>query len=305
MKAADRQTRSYLMELFAKHGLNPRTHLGQNFLIDLNIVEFIVEAADLGPSDVVLEVGAGTGGLTCRLAEGAGAVVSVEIDSNLYQLAQVAIGTAANPTLLNCDVLRTKNHLAPDVLQAVRNELAVDSGRRLKLISNLPYNIATPVVANLVATDLTWDRMVVTIQRELGYRIVARPGKSEYGALSVWIQSQCDVKILKQLPMNVFWPRPKVNSVILRLLPNKHHRSLIDDREFFHDFVRRAFGHRRKLLRSVLASMYRKQLGKPDIDLMLQQAGVDPKARAEQLKVSTLVDLSNRFHSAIRQLSGG
>jgi len=289
------------MQLFKKHEIKPRTHFGQNFLIDLNIVEYIVNQAELGPEDVVLEVGAGTGSLTNFMAEKAGAVVSVELDPQMHQLAQESIGIKTNITLLHCDVLRTKNRFLPQVLDAVQSQLEADPQRRLKLISNLPFNIATPVVANLVATDLPWKRMVVTIQWELGLRMTAKPGQSHYGSLSVWLQSQCDTEILKHLPMTVFWPRPKVDSAIVRLLPDKHRRELIEDRGFFHDFVRRSFQHRRKFLRSVLTSMYRKQLSKQDVDSIVQEMQLEHGVRAEQLDVATLVILSNKFRNAIPQ----
>lgn len=299
MKEAVRQTRSYLMELFGEHGFNPRTDLGQNFLIDLNIVDFVVESADIGPDDVVLEVGAGTGGMTTFLGQQAGAVISVEVDRNMHALASRTVEPFENVTLLNCDALKNKNRLSPEVLEAVERELAVDSQRRLKLVSNLPYNIATPIISNLVATDLPWVRMVVTIQLELGQRMSAKPGKSHYGALSVWLQSQCRVKLLKKVPPTVFWPRPKVNSAIVLLVPQPDRRAVIDDRHFFQDFLRRLFHQRRKLLRSVLVGMYRKQLSKQQIDALLNEMQFGANTRAEELDVSTLVKLSNLVLRAV------
>jgi 16S rRNA (adenine1518-N6/adenine1519-N6)-dimethyltransferase len=299
MKETERQTRSYLMELFEQHGFHPRTDRGQNFLIDLNIVEFIVEQADLGPRDVVLEVGAGTGGMTTFLAQQAGEVVSVEVDRNMYQLAAEVTATYENVTLLNCDALKNKNRFHADVLAVVQEKLDKSEGGRLKLVANLPYNIATPIVSNLVATDLPWERIVVTIQLELGLRMTAEPRSSEYGSLAVWLQSQCYVKLLKKLPPTVFWPRPKVHSAVVRLFPNKQGRGAIHDRVFFQDFLRRLFSQRRKLLRSVLAGMYRKALSKADVDALLAAAGLSETARAEELEVATLVELSNRFRAVV------
>ena len=304
MKEADRQTRSHLMKLFTQHGFNPRTDLGQNFLIDLNLVEFIVDRAHLGPNDVVLEVGAGTGGMTAFLAQQAGAVVSVEYDTNMHMLAQEAIAGFDNITLLQCDALKNKNHLSPTVLDAVQKKLDEDPKRQLKLVSNLPYNIATPIVSNLVATDLPWKRMVVTIQLELGYRMTARPSGDHYGALSVWLQSQCYVKLLKRLKPTVFWPRPKVNSAIMQLVPNPNGLQTIDDRAFLHDFLRRLFHLRRKFMRSVVTGMYRKQLEKADVDAVVERLQIPEGARAEQLEVKRLVELSNSLCRAIQQKTG-
>jgi len=168
-------------------------------------------------------------------------------------------------------------------------------------VSNLPYNIATPVISNLIGTDLPWERMVVTIQWELAEKITAKPGTSQYGALSVWVQSQSQPKIMKRMPPQVFWPRPKVHSAILRIFPAPEKRRLIEDREFFHDFLRRLFHQRRKFLRRVVVGMYRKQLEKPDVDAVLEGLGLDRTTRAEDLPVETLVELSNRLRRAIQQ----
>jgi 16S rRNA (adenine1518-N6/adenine1519-N6)-dimethyltransferase len=283
------------MELFEQHGFHPRTDLGQNFLIDLNIIEFIVREAQLGPDDVVLEVGAGTGGMTAFLAQQAGDVVSVEVDTNMHRLAQSVVGSYSNVTLLHTDALKNKNTLSPIVLDEVQRKLNVSPNRRLKLVSNLPYSVATPVVSNLVATDLPWIAMIITIQKELGQRMAAKPGRNHYGALSAWLQAQCRVKILKTLPPSVFWPRPKVNSAVVRILPHAERRKHIVDREFFHDFVRRVFHQRRKFMRSVIVGMYRKQLPKSEVDEILTALEIPPQARAEETPVETLVALANHL----------
>ncbi|MBD3673098.1 MAG: ribosomal RNA small subunit methyltransferase A [Planctomycetaceae bacterium] len=296
MKDADRQTRSYLMELFEQRGVHPRSDFGQNFLIDINLIEFAVNAAELTDQDVVLEIGAGTGGMTAFLAQQAGHVVSVEIDTNVFPLAQYAVRDFDNVTLLNTDALKNKNNFAPEVLGTVQEKLDSIPGSTLKLVANLPYNVATPIISNLVASDLPWSRMVTTIQWELATRMASRHGGgTNYSALSVWLQSQCDIEILRKLKPTVFWPRPKVDSAIVRLIPNPEKAALIEDREFFHDFVRRLFHHRRKLMRSVLVTMYRKQLAKSEVDRILAEEGFEPNSRAEAQPVERLVELSNRF----------
>lgn len=295
MKQAERQTRSHLMSLFERHGFHPRGDLGQNFLIDLNLLEFIVSQAELTGDDVVLEIGAGTGGLTTHLAEQAGSIISVEYDRNVHQLAAAAVDGFPNVTLLCCDALKNKNRFAPQVLEEIERELASGPGRSLKLVANLPYNIATPVVSNLVRTDLPWSRMVVTIQLELAERMRARPRTSAYGSLAVWLQSQTRVRILRRLPPNVFWPRPRVNSAIISITPDAARRARIRDRSFFHDYLRRLFQQRRKTLRSVLCGMYSRQMPKPEVDRLLADAGFTDRARAEELTVADHVRLANRL----------
>jgi 16S rRNA (adenine1518-N6/adenine1519-N6)-dimethyltransferase len=304
MSEAKRQTRTHLMGLFEKIGLHPRSDLGQNFLIDLNILEFVVHSAELTKQDVVLEIGAGTGGMTAFMAKDAAAVVSVEVDTNMAAMAREATAHFENVTLINADALKNKNHFRPEVVDALRAELAKDPSRRLKLVANLPYSIATPVVSNLVASDLPWERMVVTIQLELAQRMTASPGRSTYGALSVWLQSQCHVKLIKRLGPQAFWPRPQVNSAIVRLVPAPGKSGVIADRKFFQDFLRRLFVQRRKMMRSVLAGMYRKQIDKPQIDAILEELEFGPKARAEELQPYELLKLANRLYAAI-EASGG
>ena len=150
MKNAVRQTRSHLMELFARHGFHPRTDFGQNFLIDLNLVDLLAREGRLGPDDVVLEVGTGTGSLTAQLAAFAAEVITVEVDSRMVQLAHEVVDGLSNVTLLHQDALENKNHLAPEVLELIARRLEEDPRRRLKLVANLPYSIATPIVSNLV-----------------------------------------------------------------------------------------------------------------------------------------------------------
>ncbi|MBM82856.1 MAG: ribosomal RNA small subunit methyltransferase A [Planctomycetaceae bacterium] len=297
MKEAVRQTRSHLMKLFKQHGFNPRTDLGQNFLIDLNILEFVIKNAELNRKDVVLEVGAGTGGMTTFLALKAAEVVSFEIDSNMYGFASHAVQGFDNVALIHSDALKSKNHLSPQLVDLVNERLT--DGRRLKLVANLPYSIATPLVSNIVATELDWSRMVITIQWELGQRMAARPRRSNYGALSVWLQSQCHVKILRKVPPTVFWPRPKVDSAIVRLIPAPEKRAKIRDRAFLLDFVRRLFHQRRKLLRGMIVGMYRKQLAKDDVDDVLAEVKIKEGARAEELAVPVLVELANKIHERI------
>lgn len=299
MEQIERQTRSHLMRLFERHGFHPRTNLGQNFLIDLNIVEFVVRAAELTRDDVVLEVGAGTGGMTTFLASQASHVISVELDRNMALLAREAIAPYANVTLLNQDALKNKNHFSPDVLAEIDRQLAATPARRLKLVANLPYSVATPVISNLVATELPWVRMVVTIQYELGLRMQAGPRSEDYGGLSVWLQSQCQVELLKKLGPTVFWPRPKVDSAVMQITPDPQARARIRDRAFFHDYVRRVFNYRRKLLRSVICGMYRKDLEKPEIDALLAELGLAESARAEELDVAAHIALANRLNEII------
>lgn len=299
MKDEVRQTRTHLMALFKRHGLNPRSDLGQNFLIDINLIEFAVRAGDLRPTDLVLEVGTGTGGMTSFLADQAGEVISVEIDRNMHALASEVLSGKSNVTLINKDILRNKNSLDQEVTDLIRERLAARPEAALKLVANLPYNVATPVISNLVASDLPWQRMVATIQLELAEKMIAETGQSNFGALSAWLQAQCSVRIIRRLGPKVFWPRPGVNSAIISIWRHDGRGARIADRGFFLDFLRRLFHQRRKLVRSVLVGMYRKDLSKAEVDELLAQQGVPAEVRAEQMEVPALIDLANAFCARI------
>lgn len=293
----NRQTTSYLMRRFRETGIRPDTRHGQNFLVDLNLVQLLADAARLGPNDVVLEVGTGTGSLTSLLAKRAAAVVTVEISAELYQLASEELVDCSNVVMLQQDALKNKNRFDPRVLEAVDQQLQVDSQRQLKLVANLPYNVATPVISNLLTTPCVPASMTVTIQKELADRIAARPSTKDYSALSVWVQSQCEVEILRILPPSVFWPRPKVQSAIIQVVPDANRRREIFDLEFFHGFVRALFIHRRKFLRGSLMSMYKRSLGKPAVDKALVHFELGTDARAEQLTVAQIIELAEFMRS--------
>lgn len=290
--ASPRQTQSFLMRRFAEAGLHPQVRHGQNFLIDLNLLRLLADAARLDRRDVVLEVGTGLGSLTTLLAARAAAVVTVEIDPQLAQLAAETLHDRSNVTLLRCDALRNKSTLDARVLEAVAARLAESPGRRFKLAANLPYNVATPLVSNLLALEAPPASMTITIQKELADRMMASPGSKDYGALSVWVQSQCRIELVRAMPPAAFWPRPKVHSAIVHLEVDEALRRRIHDREFFHRTVRALFLHRRKYLRSVLQSAFKEQLTKAIADEIIAGVGLGPTARAEELGVDALLALS-------------
>lgn len=298
MSEDHRQTRTHLTELFHKLRINPRGDLGQNFLIDINLVELVAREAQLSKDDVVLEVGTGTGGLTIFLAAEAGEVVSIEYDPNMHAIASKQHAGLSNVRWVNTDALKNKNQLHPLLVESVNTALARRPGSTLKLVANLPYNVATPVISMIVGSDWPWSRMVVTVQWEMAVRMQATPGSSDYSGLSIWLQSQCDIEILRKLPPDVFWPRPKIDSAVVLVTPAPARRDRIADPEFFHNYLRAIFMHRRKLLRGVLCSTY-SQVAKPRIDELLQQAGIASQARAEELPTEIHVALANLLYHEI------
>jgi 16S rRNA (adenine1518-N6/adenine1519-N6)-dimethyltransferase len=294
-----RQTQSFLLRRFEQAGISPKTRHGQNFLIDLNLLDLLFDTAQIADCDVVLEVGTGTGSLTSKLARAAAAVVSVELDPQMHQLASEELIDFDNVLLMRRDALKNKNHLNPDVLSAVRERLSAAPDRRFKLAANLPFNIATPIITNLLACDLPPETMTITIQKELADRIVARPGTKDYGALSVWVQSQCEPQIVRIMPPTVFWPRPKVHSAIVHIRLRHDWRDRIPDLDFFHTFARSMFFHRRKFLRSVILSAYKGRLDKPDVDAIMADLGFGETTRAEQLDVPIMLRLCETIRARL------
>ncbi|CAN5833365.1 16S rRNA (adenine(1518)-N(6)/adenine(1519)-N(6))-dimethyltransferaseRsmA [soil metagenome] len=291
---APRQTLSYLRNLFGHRGIAPRRQFGQNFLIDLNIHELIARTAEIDSRDVILEVGPGAGALTTLMAEQASAVVTVEIDQAMAQLTREATSGYPNVRVLNVDALASKHKINPEVLDNIRAGLAIGPDLSLKLVANLPYNIATPLIINLlVHPELCPSLMVVTIQKELGERMLAAPRTEDYGALSVLVQAMADIELVRILPPKVFWPRPKVDSAVVKIAPNPEKRAAIPDLIWFHEVVRRCFMLRRKNLRRVLYSQWRDRWNdKAEVDALLEGLGLTGEIRAEAMNVEEFLALT-------------
>jgi 16S rRNA (adenine1518-N6/adenine1519-N6)-dimethyltransferase len=290
-----RQTLSYLKNLFEERGMRPKNKLGQNFLIDLNLIDFLLRSAELSKDDVAVEVGSGTGSLTARLAELAGAVLSVEIDPAFLTLTAEIVADCPNVALMHEDILRNKNELNPDVLAMIDGLLHRTGAKQVKLVANLPYVVATPVICNFLLSDVPVERMVVTVQWEIAERLTATPGHKEYASLAVLVQSLADVEILRKLPPKVFWPRPQVESAIVSVRPDRAKRAHVGDVHKFRNFLRDLYVHRRKNLRGALAGSPAGRRDKAEVDRQLAELGLEGTVRAEALDVEQHLRLCNVF----------
>ncbi len=290
-----RQTLSYIQRLFEAHGLEAKSKLGQNFLVDLNLVDLIVRTAELDRSDSVLEVGTGTGSLTARLAEHAGVVVTVEIDRGLQPIAEQVIGERPNVRFVIGDALASKNELNPDMLAAWNEATAAAKCTRRKLIANLPYIIATPLITNLLITRSDVERMVVMVQWEIAERLRANIGTKDYNSLSVLVQSVADVEVVRKVGPSNFHPRPKVESAIVKITPNPEKRAKVGDVMKFRVFLRDLYTQRRKNLRQALSSGPGVKREKSEVDARLAELGIDGTARAESLDVEQHLRLCAAF----------
>jgi 16S rRNA (adenine1518-N6/adenine1519-N6)-dimethyltransferase len=296
------QTKRQIHQLLASAGVVPNRRFGQHFLVDLNLLRLVVDAAQIGPQDVVLEVGCGTGSMTAVLAERAGRVVAVEVDPTLAAIARSQLADAGNVEFIEGDVLSSKGSFNPAVVEAVRAVGPIKSAvfvpqtpPRLLLVSNLPYDVASAVIANLVNGPLVADAMVVTVQKEVAERMAAAHGSRAYGSLSILLGATGYVEVLRILKPGVFWPPPAVDSAIVRFVRNDDQRAAIDDITLFGDVVGLFMGHRRKMLRGC-AKHAPAHLGDQELWMQLfGQCGIDPTARPEELSPGQYVELANRY----------
>jgi len=302
------QTKHQIQELLSSAGVSPNRRLGQHFLVDLNLMRLLVDAAQLTGGDVVLEVGCGTGSLTEALAEQAGAVVAVEIDRTLAPIAESQVAGRENVQIINADILSGKGALNPAVVEALgqaREErerigpigpmpgASQGSQVRLLLVSNLPYDVASPVMIHLAKGPLVADAMFVTVQKEVAERMAAAPGGRDYGTLSIFLQAAGEVEILRVLKPSVFWPPPSVDSALVRFVRNESKSRQIEDMAILSDVVSLFMGHRRKMLRACLKSVP-PHLGDADLWLrILEQHAIDPTLRPGELTPAQYVDLAN------------
>lgn len=295
LAAHPRQTLGYIRHRLGERGLTPKSKLGQNFLIDLNLLELVISTAELTLADLVLEVGSGTGSLTAKMVELAGAVLGVEIDPQLFPLVSELLSGHPNLRLLNLDALRRKNELAPEIFAKLAELRELFGTTRFKLVANLPYAVATPVIANLLLSDWVPERMVVTVQWEIAERLTAGPRDPQYGALAVLVQSLAEVSLVRKLPPNVFWPRPQVESAIVMLRPSAEKRAHVGDPQSLRRFLRDLYVHRRKNLRGALAGWPTGRRDKVAVDRMLESLGIDGTRRAEELDLEQHLRLSRAF----------
>ncbi|MBS0196701.1 MAG: ribosomal RNA small subunit methyltransferase A [Planctomycetes bacterium] len=265
------QTLAQIKQMLESRGLAPRKSLGQNFLIDHNLIRKLVDAANVKSGEVVLEVGPGTGALTGELLERGVIVIAAEMDVGLSVLLRERFGEFGDRfTLVEGDCLRTKHELAPGVVAGL-------AGRPFVLVANLPYGAATPVMSILMADYPSCRGLFVTIQREVADRLAAKPGSKDYGTLSVLAACVAEFEHIATLPPACFWPRPDVTSAMIGL--RRRTTPLAEPPRELAAFCQRLFEHRRKQIGSILG----RQFAFPP--------GISAEARAEQLSLEQFIAL--------------
>ena len=276
-------------EVVQKHNFKFSKSLGQNFLIDTNVIDRILEGARVKEGDYVIEVGPGIGTLTKEMGRTAKKVVAIEIDKTLIPILEETLADFPNIEVINQDILKV------DVQELVKEKL---NGGPVKLVANLPYYITTPIVMKFLEEDIPVTDIVVMVQKEVADRMNAQPNSKDYGALSVAVQYYCDTEIVAKAPRHMFMPQPNVDSTVIGLHVREEKKYNVDNEDIFFKTVKASFGQRRKTLLNSLGGLG--FLSKDQIKEALKEANIDEKRRGETLSIEEFASLSNavnRIHN--------
>ena len=274
------------LSLLRKYGIRPRKRLGQCFLCDPNILEKIVRIAEVRETDTVVEIGSGIGVLTAMIARMARRVVALEVDRLLVEVLRKELGDFENVEIVQTDVLQFDfSSVRTGPMQEGRKE-------RIKVIGNVPYNLSSQIVLRLLEYRDCLDRVVLMLQREVAERLAAPPGTKDYGPLSVYVALFTEPALENKVPAGCFYPRPDVESRVIRLDVRKEPLCRVDDMDFFRRLVRSAFSKRRKTLLNSLKTSQLPVTG-DQISAALSALGIDGVRRAETLSVHEFAALSN------------
>lgn len=272
-------------EMLAKHGFSFKKSLGQNFLVDRNILEKIVATANVTKNTGVIEIGPGFGALTEKLAQQARKVVAFEIDERLIPILHETLNNYDNVKIIHSDVLKANINAAIEEHFTRKEDIMV--------VANLPYYVTTPILMKLLEEKLPIRGIVCMIQKEVAERIAAEPNSKEYGSLSIAVQYYAQVETSFIVPSTVFIPKPNVESAVIKLTRHEHPPIKVSDEPLFFEVIRAAFAQRRKTLVNNLTNNLRLQFSKQQIEAVLIEANIDPKRRGETLSIQEFATLTD------------
>lgn len=286
-----------------KYNIRPVKSLGQNFLIDEQIIKRIVDAAEIKDTDTVLEIGPGLGVMTSELARRAARVIAVEIDKHLLKALEENLKEFENVRIINKDILKVDfkadfpelSDSAAAEGNAGNAEKAGSKGGSLKVVANLPYYITTPVIMGLLEKGIPAEKMVFMVQSEVADRMAANPGGKDYGALSVAVQYFSKPFKVFEVPPHCFIPQPEVNSTVVRLDIYKEPPVVLRDQKLFFRTVKASFGQRRKTLVNALYNSGYFNMSKDELKENLEKLGIGENQRGETLSILQFAELSNSF----------
>lgn len=272
------------IEVLQKYHFNFQKKYGQNFLIDTNVLNRIIAAAEISEEDCVLEIGPGIGTMTQYLAENAGEVVAVEIDRNLIPILEDTLSGYDNVTVINEDILKL------DIGKIVEER---NGGEPIKVVANLPYYITTPIIMGLFESHVPLKSITVMVQREVADRMQVGPGTKDYGALSLAVQYYAKPEIVANVPPNCFIPRPNVGSAVIRLTRHAEPPVRVKDEGKLFSLIRASFNQRRKTLVNGLCNAADLSLSKEQVTEALERMKLPPAIRGEALTLEQFAELSN------------
>lgn len=275
---------AYTMAVLEKHGFHFQKKYGQNFLIDKNILEKIVDAAEIGADDVVLEIGPGIGTMTQYLCERAREVIAVEIDDKLIPVLADTLSEYDNVTVIHQDILKVD-------IRALAEEK--NGGKPIKVVANLPYYITTPIIMELFESRVPLESVTVMVQKEVAERMKEGPGSKDYGALSLAVAYYAVAEIIAEVPPACFIPRPKVSSMVIRLTCHKEPPVEVADERFLFSVIRASFQQRRKTLVNGLNNAPWIPVDREEITRCVESLGYGPSVRGEKLTLEEFARLAN------------
>lgn len=272
-------------ELVKKYNFKFSKSLGQNFLIDDSVPRDIVAGAEVDENDLVIEIGPGVGTLTAQLLNKAKKVVAIELDNDLIPILNQEIRDNPKFTLIHKDALKVNF-----------NEI-IGEEKSVKLVANLPYYVTTPIIVKLLKEGYNFKSLTIMIQKEVAERMNADPGNKDYGSLSLLVQYYCNTKIVRRVPPQCFIPRPKVDSIVIRLDKLSEPKVKVENEKLFFDIIRNSFNMRRKTLWNGVKNI---GLSKENLELAFNEANIDPKRRGETLTIEEFATLSDKINQYLR-----
>src|SRR5690625_577915 len=286
-------TPSRTKEILKKHNFFFKKSLGQNFLVDSNILEKMVEKSGITKESGVIEIGPGIGALTEELALSAKKVLAFEIDDRLLPILADTLAPYNNVKVVHEDILEAK------VEERIAEEFADITD--LHIVANLPYYITTPILFTLLEKDLPITSITIMIQKEVAERMAAKPGTKDYGSLTIAVQYYTRPEVIMEVPKRVFMPEPNVISAVLKLTKREKRLVQVEDERYFFTIVRASFAHRRKTLRNNLIGDHKGRLSKGAIDGVLSRANIDGIRRGESLSIEEFGRLSDGLFEVERE----
>jgi 16S rRNA (adenine1518-N6/adenine1519-N6)-dimethyltransferase len=270
------------------HNQHPKKKWGQNFLIDKNVLNRIIQEGQINPHDYLVEVGPGLGVLTQQLALKGQGVLAIDIDLSLRELLAETLEGLSNVRVLFADVMKV------NIEEEIKKQFALPVTPKYKVVANIPYYITNPIIFNLLENCPSMQEAILMVQREVAVRLLAAPGSKDYGLLTIMTSYYANIEQLMKISRNCFFPKPNVDSTLIKITPLPEKRVKVKDEAFFKHLVRHSFQKRRKTILNICDSMFPDE--KNNIKTQLYQLNIDPRRRSETMSIQEFALLADAFY---------